>query len=119
MQAQNLRQLHRTFWGVTQSPFFIKLKTKIPNERTLDTDGEEDSDFTVISLPDGVKFPHGESRILVTPIYYEFWTLVSDDNEHWQQHINEYAPFQHLSHATVIKGQPGIGEFFVPFFFWL
>jgi hypothetical protein len=110
------------FWGVARSPLYAELKVKIPylptylpNPRTLEI-GDKESAFTIISLPDGVTFPHGVDRLLVTPIYETFWNLVTDD-EDWQVQLGALEPFSYLSHSTIIEGQPGIGKFLVPFTF--
>jgi hypothetical protein len=111
----NFHTLHTLFWGVSESPLFVTHKTKMPNLRTLKIDKEE-LEFTIISLPDGVKFPHGQSKLLITSIFETFWDLVSADDKDWQELVDAENPHSHPSHATVITGQPGIGEFLVFFF---
>jgi hypothetical protein len=106
----NLLKLHKLFWGVSKSPFFVTFKTKIPNLRTLKFD--EELEFTIISLPDGVKFPHDDNKLLVTSIFKTFWDLVSIDDKDWQKAVKPSNP----CHATIIIGQPGISEFVVSSF---
>jgi hypothetical protein len=83
--------------------------------RTLNEVEVQESDFRTISLPVGMEFPHGGSKLLVTAIYHTFWQLLSDDDEDWQNQQTRPQPHAFPSHATVIKGQPGVGECMDPF----
>ena len=112
MPNQNLCQLYNLFWGVSQSPSFVKFNIDIPDVRTLEL-GSENKDVNIIRLPAGVAFPHGGSDLLITPIYETFWDLVREDDQAWQSHQDEDR-HSYPTHGTVIKGQPGIGKFFIP-----
>lgn len=111
----NFAQLHKLFWGVQQSPYFVTLTTVIPDMRTLNVDGRQESDFEAIRLPEGTKFPHGGPNLLVTAIYRTFWDILSSDDQDWQECQRKPQPHAFPSHATVIKGQPGIGMDMVSF----
>jgi hypothetical protein len=77
---------------------------------TLEVDEEAGgSDFTIISLPEGVTFPFGGSTILVPEIYTTFWDLVAKDDADWQTRQESPEPHTFSTHSTIITGQPGIG----------
>ena len=106
----NLCELHRLFWGKLESSLYHTFKVKIPHHMTLEIEEGEGSDFTVIKLPAGVKFPFGGSMMLVPEIYQTFWDLVESDDVDWQSRQERDQPFHFPTHATIIIGQPGIGQ---------
>jgi len=106
----NVLQLHKLFWGVLDSPLFHEQQVRIPDHRTLAI-GKEYK-FSFLELPDGITFPHGDRRILITSIYKTFLKLLVNDGTEWQAALQTPHPHTYSSHATIIKGQPGIGMWF-------
>jgi len=105
---QCLCSFYKLFWGATSSAHFITHKFQIPDEWTFDL--IKMSKREVITLPPGVFFPHDliSDKILVTDIYKTFWDLICADDDVWRkEHRGPH-------HATVIKGQPGIGRYILP-----
>ena len=68
-------------------------------------------EFAIIDLPEGSQkaFTSGVSRLLVTPIYETFWDLLQREDQHWQA-LPQSQKFAHLCHATIVTGQPGVGQ---------
>jgi hypothetical protein len=86
------------------------LRVGIPDHRTLAIGKEKE--FSFLELPDGITFPHGDRRLLITPIYRTFFDRLVKDDTDWQAALKTPHPHTYLSHATIIKGQPGIGMWF-------
>ena len=74
--------------------------------------------MVVIDLPEGSKtgFATGVSKILVPPIYETFWDLLASDDQRWQGFPEP--KFSDSSHATIVTGQPGVGQCAIAYVFY-
>jgi hypothetical protein len=108
----NLLELHRLFWGVSESPLFITNHVKIPDPRSLKTGNVKK--FETINLPLPIRFPDGSSTLVITEIFKMFREQLHHDDDAWEQVQGSNMPFADPSHSSVISGQPGIGEFIAP-----
>ena len=86
---------------------------------------ENDSEtlnLTVIEHPEGPEqvFPFGLSRLLVVEIYETFWDLLEFEDNIWQdlRQSPSIDWFSHIHHATIVTGQPGIGQFASVYIFY-
>jgi hypothetical protein len=68
--------------------------------------------LTVIENPDG-EFRFGLSKLLVVEIFETFWNLLRFEDEEWEKLLKSPGAdrFARIHHATIITGQPGIGEY--------
>jgi len=110
--TNNLRELHRLFWGVSDSPFFVTNYVKIPDARSLRTGKVKK--FETINLPHPIRFPDGSSTLIITEIFKMFQEQLRRDDDAWEQVQGSNMPFADPSHSSVISGQPGIGECIAP-----
>jgi hypothetical protein len=73
--------------------------------------------LTVIEHPEGPErlFPFGFSNILVTEIFETFWNLLESEDMEWQKLLQSprLERFSFIHHATIVTGQPGIGQYAV------
>ena len=83
----------------------------VPDIRTLSVEGVLPSKFTTVTLPNDIRFPSGEPRFLVTSVYEEFLGILTSDDQMWQAGQDMFHRFANTRHATIIKGQPGIGSY--------
>ncbi|KDQ08732.1 hypothetical protein BOTBODRAFT_179652 [Botryobasidium botryosum FD-172 SS1] len=105
-----LARLHELFWGVTHSPWYTTINPPIPELGKPDSTIQGEP-FTVIHLPGDVRFPSGDSWLLVTPIFRTFWDLLAKEDEFWADiQAKPGNPYNDPAHATIISGQPGIGK---------
>jgi hypothetical protein len=65
-------------------------------------------------------FPFGLSRLLVVEIYETFWDLLEFEDNIWQDLWQSPGIdwFSHIHHATIVTGQPGIGQFASVYIFY-
>jgi len=110
--TNNLLELHRLFWGVSESPLFITNHIKIPDARSLKTGNVKF--FETINLPHPIRFPDGSSTLIITEIFKTFRERLRHDDDAWEQVQGSNMPFADPSHSTVVSGQPGIGECIAP-----
>ncbi len=68
-------------------------------------------ELAVIDLPEGSQkaFTTGVSKLLVIPIYETFWDLLEHEDQRWQA-LPQSQKFSHPRHATIVTGQPGVGQ---------
>jgi len=67
--------------------------------------------LTVIENPDGM-FRFGLERLLVVDIFETFWDLLRCEDEEWEKLVKSRRldRFARIHHATIVTGQPGIGQ---------
>jgi hypothetical protein len=94
---------------------FVKHLVQIPDPLSLVVENDsEELDLTVIEHPEGPEqvFPYGLSKLLVVKIYETFWNLLESEDQEWQNLLRSPGidRFSHIHHATIVTGQPGIGQ---------
>lgn len=101
-----------TFWGRKAPECFVTEAVKIPDPKTLNL-AKDETKFSYLKLPNGVKFPCGLGQILITKTYLAFYKELCEEDSRWKLDIDD--PVSHLlsSHSSVMSGQPGIGIFVI------
>ena len=86
---------------------------------------ENDSEtlnLTVIEHPEGPEqvFPFGLSKLLVVEIYETFWDILESEDKEWQNllRLPGIDRFSYINHATIVTGQPGIGQYAIVSIFY-
>jgi hypothetical protein len=90
-----------------------KQSVHIPNPLSFEVEaGSELLELTIIVNPEG-KFRFRLSRLLIVEIFETFWDLLQHEDEKWQELVKspELDHFARLHHATIVTGQPGIGQY--------
>ena len=76
----------------------------------------------VIEHPEGPErvFPCGFSKLLVVEIFETFRNLLESENKEWQMLLQSPGldRFSSIHHATIVTGQPGIGQYAVVYNFY-
>jgi hypothetical protein len=85
-------------------------ETPDDDSETLDDNNLETLESVVIDLPEGSEraFTTQVPRILVIPTYENFWDILQDEDRRWQAPLSQ--TYFYPSHATIVTGQPGIGQ---------
>jgi hypothetical protein len=107
----NLLTLHWTLWHRGEH-LLGKQSVHIPNPPSLEVEASSELlNLTVIVNPEG-KFRFRLSRLLIVDIFKTFWELLQHEDEEWQELVKspELDRFACLHHATIVTGQPGIGQ---------
>ena len=76
-------------------------------------DASEPLTLTVIEHPGG-EFRFGDSKLIVREIFETFWSLLESEDAEWQKLVQSPGVarrFHYPHHATIITGQPGIGQY--------
>jgi hypothetical protein len=116
----NLLVLHRNFWQRGQC-FFVEHSVRIPDPLSLKAENDSETlNLTVIEHPEGPKvFPFGLSKLLVVEIYKTFWDILESEDKEWQNLLSPGIDrFSHINHATIVTGQPGIGQYAIVSIFY-
>jgi len=77
-------------------------------------------ELAVIDLPEGSEkaFTTEVSRLLVVPIYETFWDILKYEDQLWQALPVKSPRFSHPCHATIVTGQPGVGQCAIAYIFY-
>lgn len=102
---------------------FVKHLVQIPDPLSLEVENDSEMlSVTVIEHPEGPEqvFPFGLSKLFVVEIYETFWNLLESENQEWQTLLRSPGidRFSHIQHATIITGQPGIGQYTSVYIFY-
>lgn len=73
-------------------------------------DGAQPLTFSCIELPEGT-FRFGLRKLLVIDIFDIFWELLQSEDRKWQNIRMDR--FSSVHHATIVTGQPGIGQYYI------
>lgn len=102
---------------------FVKRPVQIPDPLSLEVENySETLDLTVIEHPEGPEqvFPFGLSKLLVVEIYETFWNLLESEDQEWRTLLQSPGidRFSYIHHATIVTGQPGIGQYAIVYIFY-
>jgi hypothetical protein len=85
-------------------------------------ENDEPLNLMVIEHPEGPErvFPCGFSKLLVVEIFETFRNLLESENKEWQMLLQSPGldRFSSIHHATIVTGQPGIGQYAVVYNFY-
>lgn len=110
---ERLARLHELFWRTSDPPHHFLVSSSVPNMISSENESSE-STFQIVDLPQDAIFPDDSSTMLVLKVYEEFWDLLCEDDNYWENIVctqrTRACRFLSSYHATVISGQPGIGK---------
>jgi hypothetical protein len=103
---------------------FIKRLVQIPDPLSLQVENDSEVlNLTVIEHPEGPEqvFPFGLSKLLVVEIYETFWNILESEDRDWQTLLRSPGTerFAYSHHATIVTGQPGIGQYAIVYIFYI
>ena len=107
--------IYQSFWNHGED-LFVRHRVQIPNSLSSEQENNlEMLELAVIDLPEGSQkaFTTAVSKLLVTPIYDTFWDILNHEAQCWQDLDPQSEKFSHLCHATIVTGQPGIGQYII------
>ena len=111
--------IHQSFWRRGED-IFVKQGVKIPDSLSSELDDNSETlQLVVIDLPGGSEEVFGIDvpKLLVTPIYETFWDILRTEDRRWQPLLHS-SRFSHPCHATIVTGQPGIGQCAIAYIFY-
>jgi hypothetical protein len=102
---------------------FVQRPVQIPDPLSLEVENDSETlNLTVIEHPEGPEqvFPFGLAKLLVVEIYETFWKLLETEDQEWQTLLRSPGidRFSYIHHATIITGQPGIGQYAAVYIFY-
>ena len=100
--------IRQSFWQRGEH-IFVKRHIRTPNSLSSELDGM--LELAVIDLPEGSEkaLTTEVSKLLVVPIYKTFWDVLESEDRCWQALLRP-PRFSRPHHATIVTGQPGVGQ---------